>query len=266
MGVYQGLTWWNPFMNRIFHLRDMCLWTHAYVRATIVAFAYNGFFLYTILVAKGLISLSSAATLLHCYEGRLVDEHWRIQHEAFAPNASCRIRQCSFNTELQYRLWARIIQNGICKSKQYPPQIPLGVAPQKQKEVKANEWWWKECGADHYFYSNCLVKAAFNPSQPHVSTAQSPSFSQTVIVSTSESLQPSPGKAAEIRDKYLNQLRMLKNNMFWQKKNLKSKKLYLEDITEAKVGLCYMNFYCDYLLHARMHVYNIAVCVYTNIT
>ena len=33
----------------------MCLGTHVYVRATIVVFAYNGFFLYTILVAKGLI-------------------------------------------------------------------------------------------------------------------------------------------------------------------------------------------------------------------
>ena len=60
MGVYQGLTWWNLFMNRIFHLRDTCLWTHAYVRATIVVFAYNRFFLCTILVAKGLYKKSSS--------------------------------------------------------------------------------------------------------------------------------------------------------------------------------------------------------------
>ena len=53
MGVYQGVTWWNPLWigYSIYKIR---LWTHAYVRATIVAFTYNGLFLYTILVAKGI--------------------------------------------------------------------------------------------------------------------------------------------------------------------------------------------------------------------
>ena len=48
----------NPFINRIFRERDTCLWTHAYtlyVRAAIVAPAYNGIIFNTILVAKGII-------------------------------------------------------------------------------------------------------------------------------------------------------------------------------------------------------------------
>jgi len=55
--------------------------------------------------------------------------------------------------------------------------------------------------------ATALVKAAFNPSQPHVN---SPSFQQTAIASTNEG-QPSPGKAAEIRGKCLSQLSELKN-------------------------------------------------------
>ena len=58
--------------------------------------------------------------------------------------------------------------------------------------------------------ATALVKAAFNPSQLLVSTTQSPLFQQTVIASTGES-QPSPGKAAEIRGKCLNQLSVLKS-------------------------------------------------------
>ena len=107
-------------------------------------------------------------------------------------------------TEPQYRLWARMIQNGIHVSKQDPPRIPLitGVAPAQKKRKRMDD-------VEQTIIStaSALVKAAFNPSQ--VSTTQSPSFQQTVIASTSES-QPSPGKAAEIRGKCLSQLSVLK--------------------------------------------------------
>ena len=80
IGVYQGLTWWNPFMNRIFHLRDMCLWTNVYVRATIVAFVYDRFFLYTILVAKGILLkyLYCIVTAILEFFGNLMKKSERI--------------------------------------------------------------------------------------------------------------------------------------------------------------------------------------------
>jgi len=114
-------------------------------------------------------------------------------------------------TEPQYRLWARMIQNGIHTSKQDPPRIPLitGVAPLQKKRKRMDG----EQSVDQAIISTAtaLVKAAFNSSQPNVSTTttQSPSFQQTVIASTSEG-QPSPGKAAEIRGKCLSQLSVLK--------------------------------------------------------
>ena len=58
MGIYQWLTWWNSFMNWIFHLWDMYMSLNVcilYVKATIVMFAcIMDFLVYTILVAKGI--------------------------------------------------------------------------------------------------------------------------------------------------------------------------------------------------------------------
>ena len=53
---------------------------YAYVRATIVAFAYNGFFLFTILVVKGLINTSKTTVMPCCYSNVISSSHNHNPH------------------------------------------------------------------------------------------------------------------------------------------------------------------------------------------
>ena len=116
-------------------------------------------------------------------------------------------------TEPQYRLWARMIQNGIHVSKHDPPQIPLitGVAPvcKKQKIEESN--------VEQTIISTAtaIVKAL----QPGAHTIQ-----QTVVTES----QPSPGKAADVRGKCLAQLSVIK-------KLFDEKVLTEEELLEQKV-------------------------------
>ena len=119
-------------------------------------------------------------------------------------------------TDPQYRLWARMIQNGMHDSKDEPPQIPMitGITPNRSKRKTPLE---KESQSmqDTIVSTATAVVKALNPGSGHIT--QTPAIQQIVQPSTSVSAtQPpmqlglSPGKAADVRGKCLTQLAALK--------------------------------------------------------
>ncbi len=115
-------------------------------------------------------------------------------------------------SEMQYRLWARMIVNGIHSSKETPPQIPLitGVTPKRRNKFDEERKFLQESIVST---AAAVVKAVNNGS----TIVQSPSIQQTVqdpstdpSTSLNSQLGVSPAKAAEIRGKSFGQLSVLK--------------------------------------------------------
>ena len=112
-------------------------------------------------------------------------------------------------SEVQYRLWARMITTGIHSSKDTPPQVPMitGIAPRKKPK--------KDALSDTIVSTAAAVVKAISCSSP---VTQSPTIHQTISDSStptrpalgSSQLGISPGKVAEIRGKSFGQLNALK--------------------------------------------------------
>ena len=120
-------------------------------------------------------------------------------------------------TEPQYRLWARMIQNGIHTSKDSPPQVPMitGAIPGNKKKKAPEESGKNTVEQTIISTATAIAKVLNSPSQ----ITQSPHIQQTVGPQVSPSQnQPcpdrtiglSPGRAVEIRGKCFQQLAMLK--------------------------------------------------------
>ena len=100
----------------------------------------------------------------------------------------------------QYRLWARMIVNGIHTSKETPPNVPMitGITPTRSSRASLANTVESTVGA--------VMKAIASQSlqnQGNTSMPSSPSFSQS-------SLGVSPAKAVDIRGKCFSQLASLK--------------------------------------------------------
>ena len=112
-------------------------------------------------------------------------------------------------SEVQYRLWARMLVTGIHSSKENPPQVPMitGSTPRRQVPQK------KDFQESIISTAAAVVKAVTQNS-PNSSVVQSPRIQQTINESTPQSsgqyLGVSPGKASEIRGKSYSQLATLK--------------------------------------------------------
>ena len=97
-------------------------------------------------------------------------------------------------SETQYRLWARLIVNGIHSSKETPPQIPMitGAATPKRQKPTFEETIMNTANA---------VMKAVSPSPNNATVIHSPVNHIQQVNST-----VSPGKAADIRGKSFEQL------------------------------------------------------------
>ena len=104
----------------------------------------------------------------------------------------------------QYRLWARMIINGIHSSKETPPQVPMitGITPTRTARRSVEETVASTVAA--------VVKGmgATQPLQPQESVSSLPSHLTRSQTQTSMGLSPS--KAVEIRGKCFTQLATLK--------------------------------------------------------
>lgn len=117
-------------------------------------------------------------------------------------------------SEVQYRLWARMISTGIHSSKDTPPQIPMitGVTPKRKQRVDED----RRTLQDSIVSTAAAVVKAVNSGQSTL--VQSPSIQQTIQDSSTpdrsksrpSQLGISPGKAADIRGKSFSQLNALK--------------------------------------------------------
>ena len=114
-------------------------------------------------------------------------------------------------SEVQYRLWARMITTGIHSSKDTPPQVPMitGITP-KRKQRKDDLTM-----SDTIASTAAAVVKAINCVSP---VTQSATIQQTILDSCTPTrrsndlsqLGISPGKASEIRGKSFGQLSTLK--------------------------------------------------------
>ena len=106
----------------------------------------------------------------------------------------------------QYRLWARMITNGIHSSKETPPQVPMitGVVPSRQARRSIDETVASTVAA--------VVKGmgAAQPLQAQVQHNVPTTPSHLTSMQNPTSLAISPGKAVEIRGKCFSQLASLK--------------------------------------------------------
>lgn len=118
-------------------------------------------------------------------------------------------------TEPQYRLWARMIQNGVHTSKDNPPQVPMitGATPSNKKRKVTEE----KSTIEQTIISTATAIAKVLNTPSHVT--QSPHIQQTVCSqalpcqnqSCSErTVGLSPGRSVEIRGKCFQQLATLK--------------------------------------------------------
>ena len=111
-------------------------------------------------------------------------------------------------SEVQYRLWARMITTGIHSSKDTPPQVPMitGITPRKKPK--------KDALSDTIVSTAAAVVEAISCSSP---VTQSPTIHQTISDSStptrpalgSSQLGISPGIVAEICGKSFGQLNAL---------------------------------------------------------
>ena len=117
-------------------------------------------------------------------------------------------------TELQYRLWARMIVRGCHSSKDVPPEIPTicsGATPKRKKRASDEE-------RRNLEESVVTTAAAVAKAVSGATLIQSPSIHQVVHDSPQSSsggsrlpqLGISPGKASDIRGKSFGQLSTLK--------------------------------------------------------
>ena len=108
-------------------------------------------------------------------------------------------------SEVQFRLWARMLVTGVHSSKETPPQIPMitGSTPRRQMSQQ-----------ESIISTAAAVVKAVTQNSPSSSIVQSPQVNQTVSESVrpqcSQSLGVSPGKVSEIRGKSYSQLATLK--------------------------------------------------------
>lgn len=119
-------------------------------------------------------------------------------------------------SEVQYRLWARMIITGVHSDKDTPPQIPMitGITPKRKQNVND-----KSDLQEAIISTAAAVVKAVNTGSGST-LIQSPSIQQTIqdtsTLHTSNSkpghslLGVSPGKVAEIRGKSFGQLSTLK--------------------------------------------------------
>lgn len=112
-------------------------------------------------------------------------------------------------SEVQFRLWARMLVTGVHSSKETPPQIPMitGSTPRRQMSQKDLQ--------ESIISTAAAVVKAVTQNSPSSSVAQSPQINQTISESgmpqsSSQGLGVSPGKVSEIRGKSYSQLATLK--------------------------------------------------------
>ena len=112
-------------------------------------------------------------------------------------------------SELQYRLWARMIATGVYLKKDVPPQVPMitGVAPKRNR--KSVDVFDERRSLQDSIVSTAtaVVKAMSSGNQSTSTLAQSPQIHQNVLGSP---MPVSPAKAADIRGKSYGQLATLK--------------------------------------------------------
>ena len=114
-------------------------------------------------------------------------------------------------SEVQYRLWARMLVTGVHCSKENPPQVPVITGTTPRRKTSQN----KEFQESIISTAAAVVKAVTQNS-PNSSTIQSPQIQQSITSAPQSSshlhreLGVSPGKASEIRGKSYSQLATLK--------------------------------------------------------
>ena len=120
-------------------------------------------------------------------------------------------------SEPQYRLWTRMIQNGIHTSKDTPPQVPMitGATPSNKKKKMTEEPGKSTIEQTIISTATAIAKVLNSPSHvtqsPHVqqTVCQQPSSLQNQSCSE-HTIGLSPGRAVEIRGKCFQQLAALK--------------------------------------------------------
>ena len=109
-------------------------------------------------------------------------------------------------SEVQYRLWARMLVTGVHSSKETPPQVPMitGNTPRRQPQKDFQE---------SIISTAAAVVKAVTQNSPNSSVIQSPQIQQTIgeDIAPQRELGISPGKASEIRGKSYSQLGTLKH-------------------------------------------------------
>ena len=102
-------------------------------------------------------------------------------------------------SEVQYRLWSRMIITGVHSSKDVPPQIPLmGTPPPKKPKQNAFE--------ETIMNTATAVMKAFTTNSQDARSTQIQNITDCPLITAGVS----PGKAVDIRGKSLSQLATLK--------------------------------------------------------
>ena len=115
-------------------------------------------------------------------------------------------------SEVQYRLWARMLVTGVHSSKESPPQVPMitGCTPRRSVSRK-NDFNIQETIVS----TAAAAVKAFTQNSPNSLVVQSPQIQHTINESqtpqsSGQQLGVSPGKLSEIRGKSYSQLATLK--------------------------------------------------------
>lgn len=138
-------------------------------------------------------------------------------------------------TEVQYRLWARMISTGIHSSKDTPPQIPMitGVTPKRKKKLDEE----RRTLQDSIVSTAAAVMKAVS-SGGSTSIQQSTQDPSTPNKKSKSQLGMSPGKVAEIRGKSFGQLSALKqlydDNVLTQEEFEEQKDVILSDLKRLR--------------------------------
>ena len=128
-------------------------------------------------------------------------------------------------SEVQYRLWARMISTGVHTSKETPPQIPMitGVPPKRKKKGDEER---KTLQDSIVSTAAAVVKAVTGGS-----TSIQQSFQDPSTLKSKSQLGVSPGKAADIRGKSFRQLKKLyDDNVLTQEEFEDQKSVILSDL------------------------------------
>ena len=115
-------------------------------------------------------------------------------------------------SEVQYRLWARMLVTGVHSSRENPPQVPMitGSTPRRKPQNKEFQ--------ESIVITAAAVVKAMTQNSPNSTTIQSPQIQQIIKEHPTpqssghgqRELGVSPGKASEIRGKNFSQLATLK--------------------------------------------------------